>query len=77
FSAGLLLGVFALGTLTQRVGQVATSIGLLTGLATLSYVAFLSDWGLAWPWFALLGCVITFLTALLVHGLGRTRRYML
>ena len=40
FAAGLLLGVFALGVLTERVGQGACLVGLLAGLITLVTVKF-------------------------------------
>ncbi|CAN5888399.1 sodium:solute symporter [soil metagenome] len=64
FVTGLLLGVFLLGILTQRVGQTAALIGLWAGLAAVSYAKFgplLPGWlypfdgALAWPWYALVG----------------------
>lgn len=76
FSAGLLLGMFLLGILTQRVQQGAALCGGLVGLLTLLFVQFvlpnlpieLSDGGpvrVAWPWFALIGSGTTFIAGLL------------
>ncbi len=64
FSAGLLLGVFCLGVLTRRADQVAAITGLLTGLAALLATRFLGlrfELVVAWPWYALIGAVFTFL----------------
>ena len=65
FSAGLLLGVFALGVLTRRVRQPAAAAGLLVGLGCLLWVKFglprLGEaWVIAWPWFPVIGSVTTF-----------------
>lgn len=65
YSAGLLLGVFALGVFTRRVGQSAALTGAAAGLMVLSGISF----GLnapkatviAWPWFALIGATTTLL----------------
>jgi solute:Na+ symporter, SSS family len=40
FSAGLLLGVFALGVLTDKVGQAAALVGAAAALAVLIFVQF-------------------------------------
>ena len=60
FTTGAILGVFFLGTLTKHVSQRAALIGLVTGLAVMSYVAFGTD--VAWPWFAIIGSAVTFTT---------------
>lgn len=69
FSSGLLLGVFAIGTLLPRAGQSAAIVGLVCGLAVLLVVKFgfgsvppESDWSykVAWPWFPVIGSVTTF-----------------
>jgi Na+/proline symporter len=63
FSAGLLLGVFALGVLTRRTGQTAALAGGLAGLAVLLVVQFvLPKYGvsIAFPWLALIGASTTF-----------------
>lgn len=71
FSAGLLLGFFALGTLTTRVGQTAALAGAAAGLLVLLLVQFVlptaseqwwpgTGFKIAWPWFASIGSVTTF-----------------
>ena len=77
FSAGLLLGLFSLGVLTRRVGQTAALAGAAVGLAVLLAVQFAlpvwvqstwpgSSFGVAWPWFALIGSSTTFLAGLVL-----------
>ena len=58
FTAGILLGVFALGVLTTRVRQSGALAGLLGGLTVLTAVKFFTP--IAWPWFAVIGAVCTF-----------------
>jgi SSS family transporter len=68
FSFGLLLGVFALGVLTRRVGQVAALLGLLTGLVVLLNVQFVvPSYGvkIAFPWLAVIGSATTFTAGIL------------
>ncbi|MEM7317272.1 MAG: transporter, partial [Planctomycetota bacterium] len=75
FSAGLLLGLFALGVLTKHVRQPAALIGLLVGLTVLIVVKFGGRLGLAqlginipaiaWPWLPVIGSVVTFAVAML------------
>jgi solute:Na+ symporter, SSS family len=70
FSAGLLLGVYALGVVTKRVGQSAALIGAGWGLVVLLFVQFGVGpmWGwkpIAWPWLALVGSLSTFVGGLL------------
>lgn len=63
FSAGLLLGVFALGILSRRAGQGAALTGAACGLLTLSIVQFRpfpDQPAVAWPWLALIGATTTF-----------------
>ena len=71
FSAGLLLGVFALGILSRRAGQGAALFGACVGLLVLIVVQFVlpegrtyADWiptiRIAWPWLALIGAGTTF-----------------
>ena len=64
FAAGILLGAFALGLFTRRVGQTAAIIGMLGGLATLCWVKF--GTAMAWPWFAVIGSTTTFVIGWLV-----------
>jgi Na+/proline symporter len=67
FATGILLGVFLLGVLTQRVGQAAALIGMLVGITTVTTVKFQTE--LAWPWYAAVGASATFVTGLTVSVL--------
>ncbi len=72
FAAGLLLGVYALGVMTKRVGQTAALTGAACGLLILLFVQFgvgplgaaldpPQSWKpIAWPWLALVGATTTF-----------------
>lgn len=71
FSSGLLLGIFALGVLTQTTGQRAAFLGGVVGIAVLVFVQFIlpSEYmppayrlKIAFPWLALIGCVSTFVS---------------
>jgi SSS family transporter len=63
FVSGILLGLFLLGILTKRVGQQAALLGVLAGVAAVSYAKFGTN--LAFPWFALVGSSTVFATGLL------------
>jgi len=52
---GGLLGAFALGVFTRRPGQGAAMVGIAVGIGT---VTLIRD-QIAWPWYALVGSVIT------------------
>lgn len=78
FSAGLLLGVFFLGYATKHVDQKAALIGLAAGVAVLLAVKFvippvtemmpqIEKISIAWPWYALIGAVVTFGVAMLAQ----------
>jgi SSS family solute:Na+ symporter len=83
FSAGLLLGVYALGVLTRHVGQTAAIAGAGVGLVVLGLLQFgqpLMAWlhplgseftytRLAWPWLSLVGATTTFAAGLLFQTL--------
>jgi solute:Na+ symporter, SSS family len=63
FSAGLILGLFALGIFTRRVDQRAALVGCLAGLVTLMGVQFVGpyyDLMIGVPWLALIGTTSTF-----------------
>lgn len=62
FTAGVLLGLFALGVLTKRVGQSAALVGLVAGVCVLTYVKFATP--IAFTWYALIGCASTFVVGL-------------
>jgi SSS family transporter len=65
FAAGLLLGIFALGALSRRVGQGAAIVGLVVGAAVLLLVKFVMapTVVIAWPWFPVIGSIVTFASA--------------
>jgi SSS family transporter len=65
---GGLLGAFALGVLTKRPGQGAAIVGMAVGIGV---VTLFRD-AMAWPWYALLGTVVTFITGALVGQFRRT-----
>jgi SSS family solute:Na+ symporter len=55
---GALLGVFSLGTLTQRVDERAALCGMGVGLAAILYVTFATS--VAWSWYVAVGATTTF-----------------
>jgi solute:Na+ symporter, SSS family len=67
FAAGILLGIFGLGVYTKRVTQIHALIGLLSGVVCLTSIKFATN--IAWPWFAIIGAMITFTTGLLTSYL--------
>ena len=58
FTAGILLGVFALGMFARSSHGRGAMIGMCCGIATLSWVKFAT--AIAWPWFAIIGAAATF-----------------
>ena len=64
FTAGPMLGIFLLGTLTPRVSQVGGLCGMLAGIGVLWYVFVRT--AIAWPWYAMIGSVTTFLVGCVV-----------
>ncbi len=58
FTAGVLLGVFALGVLAPRVKQRAALVGLVGGALVLAVVKFRTD--IAFTWYALIGATATY-----------------
>jgi len=59
---GSLLGVFLLGLLTRRVGEIAAMCGMVAGLALMLYVRFATP--IAFTWYVLIGTSMTFITGL-------------
>jgi Na+/proline symporter len=55
---GSLLGVFLLGLLTRRVGEIAAMCGMVAGLALMLYVRFATP--IAFTWYVLIGTSMTF-----------------
>lgn len=58
FTTGLVLGLFFLGLFLERAGQRAALAAFAFGLAAMTAIYFATP--LAWPWYALFGCAITF-----------------
>ena len=61
---GSLLGVFLLGLLTRRAGQMSAATGMAAGLAVMVYVKGFTT--IAWTWYVVIGASVTFLTGCLV-----------
>jgi len=59
---GSLLGVFLLGLLTRRVGEIAAMCGMVAGLALMLYVRFATP--IAFTWYVLIGTAMTFVTGI-------------
>ena len=55
---GSLLGVFLLGLLTKRAGEVAAMVGMSSALMVMIYVRFATT--IAWTWHVLIGTSVTF-----------------
>ena len=64
---GSLLGVFLLGLLTRRVGEIAAMCGMVAGLALMLYVRFATP--IAFTWYVLIGTSMTFVTGILASFL--------
>ncbi|MBZ5634008.1 MAG: sodium:solute symporter [Acidobacteriia bacterium] len=61
---GSLLGVFLLGLLTRRVGEIAAMCGMVAGLALMLYVRFATP--IAFTWYVVIGTAMTFVTGLVM-----------
>lgn len=64
---GGLVGAFALGGLTKKPGQGAAILGMAAGI--LAVVIFQKQ--MAWPWYSLVGTVVTFAVGATVGSLRR------
>ena len=58
FTNGVMLGIFLLGTLTRRVQQKATCVGIVAGALTMLVVRLYT--GVSWQWYVLIGSGATF-----------------
>ena len=68
FTTGMILGLFLLGRLPRPVRSGPALTGLVVG-----FLMVLSVWlftPLAWPWYPLIGTIVTVATALLVDRMG-------
>jgi solute:Na+ symporter, SSS family len=68
---GGLLGAFGLGVLVERADQRSVIIGMATGIGTVMAIWLTIPGKVAWPWFALIGTVVTFGAG---WALGRGRK---
>ena len=59
---GSLLGVFLLGLLTKRVGEMAAMAGMTASLVVMLYIKFFTP--IAWTWYVLIGTLVTVITGL-------------
>ena len=69
FVATGLAGAFALGVFTERPGQLSAIVGVATGIGSVT----LMREQMAWPWYVLLGSIVTFEVGWLA-GLVESRR---
>lgn len=65
---GPVLGVFLVGTFLKRTGETPALIGMLASMALMIYIllafnALVPGPKIAWPWYALIGSVTTFVVA--------------
>jgi SSS family transporter len=58
---GPVLGVFLVGTFLRRVSEPPALIGMVTSITVMLYVYYCTN--IAWPWYALIGSVTTFVVA--------------
>lgn len=68
---GGLLGVFLLGLLTKKVGEVPAMAGVAASVLGMLYIKFATP--IAWTWYVVIGTSITVVVALVVHLFLRER----
>jgi Na+/proline symporter len=69
FTNGVILGIFFLGTFTQRVQSKAVIVGIIVGAAVMLYVKFRTP--ISWQWYVLIGSVVTFAVGVIVSFVMR------
>ncbi len=67
FVTGILLGIFLLGIWTKNVGQAGAFVGMIAGIALVSYLYFGTK--VAYPWYAPVGSSTVVLVGLLTQSL--------
>ena len=65
---GGLLGAFGLGVLSEKADQRSTTIGMAVGIGVVMVIWLSIPELVAWPWFVLIGTLVTFLVG---WALGR------
>lgn len=73
FSAGLLLGLFALGTFRKNAGQLSGLAGLTGGLLIMLWIKFGISYPVAWPWLPVIGSFSTYAIGSLASAFERRR----
>ena len=68
---GPVLGVFLVGTFLRRAGETSALTGMLVSTALMTYIllafnGYVPGPRIAWPWYALIGSITTFVVAALV-----------
>ena len=58
FTNGPILGLFLLSTLTRRVGPKGALVGVVTGIACMTFVWL--QLNVSWQWYVLIGALVTF-----------------
>ena len=69
---GSLLGVFLLGLLTKRVGEIAAMCAMASGLVLMLYIRFFTP--IAFTWYVLIGSSATFALGLALSFLLREKQ---
>jgi SSS family transporter len=72
FTNGPILGLFLLSTLTRHVGPKGALIGVVTGIACMSFVWL--QLKISWQWYVLIGSTITYAAGSLASWLSRESR---
>ncbi len=67
FTNGPVLGLFLLSALTKRVGATGALVGVVTGIACMTFVWL--QLMVSWQWYVLMGSTITFLSGLVASRL--------
>ncbi len=67
FTNGPVLGLFLLSALTKRVGATGALVGVVTGIACMTFVWL--QLRISWQWYVLMGSTLTFLSGLVASRL--------
>ena len=65
---GGLLGAFALGVLSDRADERSVILGMIAGIGTVTLIWQFRPGAVAWPWFVLIGTMITFAVGWILGG---------
>ena len=68
---GGLLGAFALGILSEEVDSAGVIAGVVSGIGVVTLVWIFARADVAWPWFTLVGSVVTYGVGTIVSRLSR------